>query len=88
MLRSARSLGSSQTTARVLVAVAARYDDPAGSADSGVPPAFFETVDSIRSFESRARVLRRVLDRDELDASTVVAVLRSADGWSHPRVGR
>jgi hypothetical protein len=80
VLRSARSLDSSQTTARVLIAVAARYDDPregAEDAEDGVPPAFFEAVDSIRSSESRARVLRRVLDRDELDASTIVAVLRS-----------
>jgi hypothetical protein len=77
VLRSARSLGSSQTAARVLVAVAARYDDPAEGAEGAVPPAFFETVDSIRSSESRARVLLRVVDRDELDVSTIVAVLRS-----------
>lgn len=77
VLRSARSLGSSQTAARVLVAVAARFDEPADGAAGGVPPAFFDAVDSIRSSQSRARVLLRVLDREELDAATTVAALRS-----------
>ena len=73
LLRSARSMSSSGTKSRVLVAAASRYEN-----DDDMREAFFAAVDSISSSDNQVRTLVALLDQGELDQASTVALLRSA----------
>lgn len=76
VLRSTRSISSSSTKTRVLLAAAGRYEN-----GDDIGQTFFAAIDSISSSSNRARALLALLDQ-ELDRSATVSLLRSTRGIS------
>ena len=78
LLESTRRLSSGSAKVQVLMASVASYR----TNDDDVREAFFQAVDSISSSGGRARTLVSLLDRGNLDTSSIVSLTRSARGIS------